>query len=78
MVNCFAKVLRCAVFFLSAAAFSCLILDHLLWPLERTALEARVRRHWAHRVGLRVLGREIRVGSGDIKERRREVIFGEW
>lgn len=69
MAICLAKLLRCAFFFLSAAALSCLILDHLLWPLERIAFAAKERRHWAHIVDLTGLERAIRVDNGDIKER---------
>ena len=81
-VNCFAKPLRCVFFFLSAAALSCLILDHLLWPLARTTFAAKERRHWAHIVAFVVvvdliiigglLVRAARADNGD-RERRDDI-----
>ena len=43
----FPKVARMVFFLRSLAAFSCLILDHLLWPLWRGRLVRKERRHWA-------------------------------
>lgn len=52
---------RIAVFLASAAALSCLILDHLLCPDCRAGLAMKVRRHCAHiEEELVDLGREDR------------------
>jgi hypothetical protein len=42
-----------------------LIFDHLLWPLERIALEARERRHWAHITDLSGFDRGVRLDNDD-------------
>ena len=47
-VMCLVKVVRMAVFLASAAALSCLILDHLLCPDCRAEPVVKVRRHCAH------------------------------
>ena len=57
-----------------------MILDHLLWPLLRAALEVRERRHSAHIVNVDRVGldRRIRLDIGerenieDIAEEARE------